>query len=554
MGVTQIIARSHLSSIVEKAETARRSVAVIPFENLDDLSTTSDAARSITDAFRRGLGQTKTIQEVHVPSALLASTDPASWEHWRKIGETTGARMVFGGAVRQRNGKWCVSIHVIESATGSVVQTWVQEAEKPSGIVTDALVKIAELLRSTKAAPLTTVRSPNISEQDLNAVGETQSSLARSYFDRGEQFLARYNLPDLDRAIESFRKSVEIDPSFAIAYAMLATACQARAQVEPTGQWLAEAQAAATTALKIAPALPEAHRAQGSVLRRLNRLRDSVDSFLTAYELDPTTGRTAVLLGDIHQQIGRPDLAIRWFEKARLRLSQPTFADNMGHAWTGLGQYDEAEKAYRAATVFKPDMPAGLLGLSLVALYRGDPDTARKECDRAREKFSQNPEPLEMAALIEFFSRNFPAAEKLYREALASNRKGGVDQAGSVRYLSALGMIEQSSEANRSSGSALLEEARTLDDQELRSAPDNLRRLYSLAANYAALGQKEQALLCLERAIAAGWIDYRALMLDPRFDSLRPLDTFKNSLNYLTNKVDKMRRQLPSRELAFNLK
>jgi len=553
-GVTQIIARSRLSSIVEKAETARRSVAIIPFEDLDDLSTTGNAARSITDAFSGGLQHTKTIQVIQPPFPIDVGADPANWEQWRTIGETTGARMVLGGSIRQHDGKRRVAIHLVESATGSVVQTWLQEADKPSEIVTDSLGRIADLLRNTKAAPLTTARSPNISEQDLNAAGETKSSLARSYFDRGEQFLSRYNLPDLDRAIESFRKSVEIDPSFAIAHAMLATACQARAQVEPTGQWLVEAQAAAATALKIAPLLPEGHRAQGSVLRRLNRLRDSIDSFLTAYELDPTTGRTAVLLGDVHQQIGRPDLAISWFEKAGRRLSQPTFADNMGHAWIGLGEYDDAEKAFKAATIFKPDMPAGLLGLSLVALYREDFDSARKFCEQARTKFSQNPEPLEMAALIEFFSRNFAAAEGLYRKALAANRKGGVDQSGSVRYLSAIGMIEQSSPGRHAIGDALLEEARTLDEQELHFAPDNLRRLYSLAANHAALGQKEEAMRDLNRAIAAGWIDYRALTLDPRFNSICDLDGFKDSLNRLTNKVEEMRRQRPSRELVFNPK
>jgi len=256
------------------------------------------------------------------------------------------------------------------------------------------------------------------------------------------------------------------------------------------------------------------------------------------------------MLGDTYEQIGRPDLALGWFEKVARRQTQPLFADNLGNAWISLGDYDEAEKAYRASIIFKPDLPVGLLGLSRLALLRGDYEGARKECQQAQAKYKDNPEVLKMAALIEFFSRHFPAAEKLYRQALAIDRAGGVDFAGSVRYLSAIGFIQKLSGAHVQEGSVLLEEAHWLDEKELLSAPGNLRHLYSLAANYAAQGKGEAATVCLDKAIAAGWIDYRSMMLDPRFDSIRDDEAFENALNRLISKVQEMRRPWPGRELA----
>ena len=74
-----------------------------------------------------------------------------------------------------------------------------------------------------------------------------------------------------------------------------------------------------------------------------------------------------------------------------------------------------------------------------------------------------NPQPLMMAAVIEFFSRHFAEAEKLYGEASASNRTGGVEFLGSVRFLSAIGFIQKISGAHNKEGQALLEEARALD-------------------------------------------------------------------------------------------
>src|SRR5207253_8538967 len=106
----------------------------------------------------------------------------------------------------------------------------------------------------------------------------------------------------------------------------------------------------------------------------------------------------------------------------------------------------------------RPDLPVGPLGLSELALFRGDYEAARKHCEDARGKYKDNPQPLMLAAVIEFFSRHFDAAERLYQEACLSNREGGGDFLGSVRFLSALGFIRKHAGA-AVEGRALLEEA-----------------------------------------------------------------------------------------------
>jgi tetratricopeptide (TPR) repeat protein len=235
------------------------------------------------------------------------------------------------------------------------------------------------------------------------------------------------------------------------------------------------------------------------------------------------------------------------------RETQPVYADNIGNAWADLGDYEKAEKAFKTAAVFRPDLPVGALGLSSLALFRGDYENARKECEAARIKYKDNPQPLMMAAVIEFFSRHFAEAEKLYGEASASNRTGGVEFLGSVRFLSAIGFIQKISGPHNKEGQALLEQARALDEKELLLAPENPARLYSLAADHAALDNREAAIRALDKAIAAGWIEYRSIGLDPRFDSIRDTQTFKDTLTRLTNKVEEMRRTLSGRKLTSNI-
>jgi len=539
--ISERIASSRLSSIVQDAEIARRSIVVVPFEDLDALSSSSNAAQAVTDALTAALRTAKSVQLRGPADQSAGETDPWRPEDWKTIGQITGARLAVTGSVRHRDRKNRVAIHLIETKTGLVISTWLQDAKSNFEIGEDSLKQVAEFLNTKRDAAPRNPHSPNLSDQDGDAVSEASTSLARSYFDRGEQFLSRFNLVDLDRAIESFRKAIEIDHNYAVAYAMLASACQARAQIDPTGPWLAEAESAVARALEISPMLPEGHRARAGTLRRRGQMQASIDSFLTAYELDPANGRTAALLGDVYDQIGRPDLAIGWFEKATHRLTQPFFADNIGNAWTSLGEYDKAAEAYEAAIIFKPDLPVGLLGLSRLAVFRGDYETARDKCEQARAKYGQNPEPLKMAALIEFFDRNFSRAEKFYREALIANHAGGVDFASSVRYLSAIGFIRKHSNAEEAN--QLLEEVRALDEKELTVGPNNLRRLYSLAANYAAQTNREAAIANLNKAIAAGWIDYPSMLLDPRFDGIRDTPDFKEILNRLTTKVQEMGRR-----------
>jgi serine/threonine protein kinase/Flp pilus assembly protein TadD len=551
IGLITTFTSSRLSSIVQNAELARRSIVVTPFEDLDELSTTSNSAQEITRAFNHILSSAKGIQLRPPTEELAEDFDPWRSEDWKKIGETAGARMVLSGSVRQREGKQRVALHLIETATGSVLNTWLQDAESYSDIAKKSATKISDILANTNAP--NPRQSPVASHGNVNAIGETNDPEARSYYERGKEFLFRYNLTDQRRAIESLRKAVEIDPNYAQAHALLAWACQLRSTTDPDGQWLGQAEQAAAAALRIAPMLPEAHRALAGNLEERGQLRASIDPYLTAYELDPASGRAAALLGYIHDAVGRPDVAILWFEKAVRRETQPVYADNIGNAWADLGDYEKAEKAFKTAAVFRPDLPVGALGLSSLALFRGDYENARKECEAARIKYKDNPQPLMMAAVIEFFSRHFAEAEKLYGEASASNRTGGVEFLGSVRILSAIGFIQKISGAHNKEGQALLEEARALDEKELLLAPENPARLYSLAADHAALDNREAAIRALDKAIAAGWIEYRSIELDPRFDSIRDTQTFKDTLTRLTNKVEEMRRTLSGRKLTSNI-
>jgi serine/threonine protein kinase/tetratricopeptide (TPR) repeat protein len=543
-GVVATLTSNRLSSIVQSTELARHSIVLTPFEDLDELSIASDQARGATEAFSSVLKTTKGIKASH---SGLKAFDPWAEKEWKRLAQESDSRFVLAGSVRKREGKQHVTVHLVEAATGSVVSTWFFDTESYSDIAKISAAKIS------RAVGMTSSDNPrsNSSPEDANGLGESDNPSARSYYARGWELYLRYNLPDQKRAIESFQKAVDIDPKFGKAYAMLASACQARVRIEPTEGWLERAEAAAAIALRLAPMLAESHYAYAGTLRERGQVRSSMEAYLLAYELNPAEARVAAAIGNTYNFLGRLDLAVLWLERAAHRENRPLFSDALGEAWADLGEYAEAEKAFNISLVFRPDVAGGAVGLSKLALLRGDSSGARKQCETARATHKDDPMALVMNANIEFFSRNFAAAQALYREALVRHRSGGVDFSGSVRFLSALGFI-RGSLGSATEGRALLEEARELDQSELQLAPENSALLYSLAATDMAIGETEKGFEALDRALDAGWVDYHSMNLDPRFDAVRDTDAFRDIIGRLTTKVQAMRENVLQRKRLAN--
>jgi len=78
---------------------------------------------------------------------------------------------------------------------------------------------------------------------------------------------------------------------------------------------------------------------------------------------------------------------------------------------------------------------------------------------------------------------------------------------------------------------------------DLSPSSKNPAGLYRVAAIEASLGKTDAALKDLEAAVAAGWIDYRSLRLDPRFDAVARDSRFHKIISVLEAKVSELRRQ-----------
>jgi hypothetical protein len=71
---------------------------------------------------------------------------------------------------------------------------------------------------------------------------------------------------------------------------------------------------------------------------------------------------------------------------------------------------------------------------------------------------------------------------------------------------------------------------------------ENPADAYILAALEASLGETSRAMDYLDMAIRLGWLDYRSLQFDPRFDQVVREPRFRELVEVLTNKVMGLKR------------
>jgi tetratricopeptide (TPR) repeat protein len=171
----------------------------------------------------------------------------------------------------------------------------------------------------------------SIEDDDLKSLVKIlydQLKDSENLFYLGNAFYYRNNWT---QAEDCYRKSSDINPTFALAYAGLADVCVTKYDTyfERKVAVLDEAEKASQNALSIDPDLPEAHRALGRVYQYQKKPEKAIEEFEKAIKLRPNFCEAYRSLGWAYEKLGnfveatdsaRKALEIRPTDKETLRL------------------------------------------------------------------------------------------------------------------------------------------------------------------------------------------------------------------------------------------
>jgi tetratricopeptide (TPR) repeat protein len=520
----------HIQTAMQENVLATRSVVVLPFLDLDAVTEDRSLTEQITNSLR---GQLEKFGPVRVTPAPVPGW--SKLEDIRRVVREYKSRTFVSGTIRTIQGRQRIVFRLLDPASGEVLLSKLieqKENERQSfGASENVGRNIYNILSTDNWSAL-----PN-SKIDPCLRNEVCAENAKA----GRAWMLNYTIADLDQAIALFRKALAAEPDSALAHSYLASAATSRTHFLSDPTFLELGRIEALKALALDPHLVDAHRALAGVYFQEGKFHEALEEGMRSIEIGGTGDRITIFLGMTLDMLGRPDRALSWYQLgARLQVRPGEVETPIGDSWAKLGDEEQAFRAYDRAIELQPGSSQGAVGKSHLHLLRGEFEAAREICRTRFRNFNELGEMAQIAAQIEFFARNYPAAEELYAKLAKSDPDGGGSCYSAVTYDSALGWIKQAL-GSEETATGFLQKSLERERAGFGRQPGNSEAAYRLAAIEATLHLREAALQHLQQAVALGWLDFRSLQRDPRFDSIRSDPEFSTLIDGLSAKVAELR-------------
>ncbi len=335
-------------------------------------------------------------------------------EEPKTIGKKLGVSSLLEGTVRKQGDRVRIVAELINAADGIEVwtRTFDRELKDIFAVQQEIARAVAESLRVTLLG----------SEEKATQMA-TDSVEAHNAYLQGHFYSVRRNTEDYRKAIDYFDQAIQLDPNYALAYAE-------RSEVwtvigERTGQRstaFPNARSDAEKAVAIAPSLAEAHAALGWVRAFVEwKFAEGLSELQRAKELSPANPTANDLLARVIVYTGRMEEAEHQARQAvELDPLSAAAQFTLGRVLFYAGKLDEAYAAGRKLAELQPSASSSHRWQVLVAVQRGDGETALRE---AQLEPDESIRPFELA-LAHYIRGDKKASDAALADLVAHSREG----------------------------------------------------------------------------------------------------------------------------------
>jgi tetratricopeptide (TPR) repeat protein len=423
------------------ADLGAGSVAVLPLANHTGVDSLDWLGPGLADMLTTNLAQLDGLRVVSAQRLLdllrqagREETEAIPEDLALQIAAQSGARALVRGSFVAVGSDVRLDVQLIDLEDGTIVAAEQSRGSDVFALVDDVSARLSGRMlgasfRPTELTPVTQLATGN-----LEAYREYQEGLLAERRFLNEQGLVHY------------RRAVELDPTFAIAWLRLGMLAntqeerlfalqQADANKEKAtdrDRYMIEAMFAVNTAGNFATAdsllvemierYPEEKEARyqlGVFYDQTNRDDEARAVIEEAVALDPFyapgINHLAYLAGRRGDSIGADTLSRRYLE---LEPDQANPLDSRGEILEMIGRHEEAREAFRAALAVEPGFLASYEHLVRSYLRQGDSEGAR----RALRDYMSAPDP-DASVWVRRLEGDTYVAEGRYRDGLAANRR-----------------------------------------------------------------------------------------------------------------------------------
>jgi TolB-like protein/Flp pilus assembly protein TadD len=362
----------HATPRLSEAATAVRekSIAVLPLVNESGDPKDEYFSDGLSEELIAALAQISGLKVIGRSSSFRFKDRK---EEPKTIGEKLGVSTLLDGTVRKQGDRVRIVAALVNTTDG--IQLWTRTFDRQLKDIFAVQQEIAKAVAESLKVKL-------FGTQENSSQIATNNVEAHNAYLQGHFHFLRRNVDDYRKAISYFDRALELDPNYALAYAERAEAWTMIGDL--TGQRptaYPKARSDAERAVAIAPGLAEARAALGWV-RFFGewKFADGLSELKRAKELSPTNPTANDLLARVIVYLGRIDEAERQAREA-VELDPLSVATqfNLARVLFIAGKLDQADAAGHKVAELQPSSSSSHRWQVLVAVQRGDGETALRE-------------------------------------------------------------------------------------------------------------------------------------------------------------------------------
>ncbi len=348
------------------------SIVVLPFMNMSNDPTQEYFSDGITEDLTTDLSK---ISSLFVISRNSAFTYKGKAAKVQDVSHEMGVRYVLEGSIRKASDQVRVTAQLIDGTTGG--HLWSERYDRP-------LADIFALQDEIRREIITALKIKLLPEEQKRFQSfPTDNVEAYDYLLRGWEFFGRFTKEGNEQAQRMFEKAIELDPTYASAYAAVGmTYWQAWLwQWNPNPQALQQAFERAQKAVSLNDSLAQAHQVLGQVYFYKKQHEQAIAELERAIASDPNYADGYANLGIILAYAGRPEEGIGWVEKAmRLNPRPPIwYSSYLATAYRLAGRTEEAITTFKGVTTRTPQYLPPHIHLAAIYSELGREEEARAE-------------------------------------------------------------------------------------------------------------------------------------------------------------------------------
>ena len=466
-----------------------KSIAVLPFTNLSNDPEQEYFSDGMVDEILDRLFKVGDLKVIARTSSMRYKNTKLTL---KEIARELGVSALLEGSVQKIGNKVRITTQLIDPGTG--FHLWSEKYDRDLSDVFSIQSEVAQKV----ATELKAVITPQ--EKLLIEKRPTEDMEANNYYLHANEYYWQSNNPSkLKEAIAIYKKAIDRDPHFALAYAKLSICYSRLYFYDRNNEHLAIILAAIDSAFKIDPNLPEAHLASGAYY--YNTARDyqkALEQIAIVKQQLPNNSECAYWEGVIYRRSGSWDLAKKSFIRAfELDPGSALIANATGQTFSRMREYPEAEFYFKKAILNNPLFSEPYYEYSMMYIrWKGNTLKAREIIEEGRGS-EYKIQILYGKGMMEYYDANYQKAlsylSDIDKEPDASTSRY---YATSIGYANIYTQLDQLEKAH-----SYFETARKILESGISGDPENPDLYANLGIAYAGLGQKKKAIEAGKKAV-----------------------------------------------------